>query len=284
VGTDKRGVGLKWCGSVRLASDARESAAFTASETTGLDWVARRPLERIAERGASQAYVDALVDRGDAVVHPLQLLARVLDEAAARGATLHHRTRVRALRPGAHHVDVETDRGTIRADHVIAATNAATRRLLPAAKSVRPVRAQALVAHVHPAPRWRRAVYATHGGDYWRSLPGSRVLLGGLRRIRQREENTRDANPTEVMQFALRAFLRDLVGPDTLVHVTHAWAGTMGFTRDGLPWVGRMPGTDRVAIVAGMNGHGMGWAPALAKNLVDHLADDAPPPPFSPGR
>jgi len=284
VGAEKAAVGLKWCGSVRLASDKTESTAFAVSEEAGLDWVTRQPLERVPERGHSRAYLDALVDRGDAVVHPLHLLALVLEEATARGAVIHHRTPVSAVRPGPDRVDVETDRGTIRADRVIAATNATTRRLFPAAKPVRPVRAQALVAKIHPAPRWRRAVYATNGGDYWRTLPGARVLLGGLRRMRQREENTRDASPTDVLQYALSAFLRDLVGPDSLIHVTHAWAGTMAFTSNGLPWVGRLPGAKRVAVVAGMNGHGMGWAPALAKDLVDHLTDGGPPPPFIPGR
>ncbi len=284
VGADKSGVGLRWCGSVRLASDATESRAFSASEAAGLDWVARRPLARVAERGHSQAYSDALVDRGDAVVHPLKLLARVLDEASALGVALHPHTHVRALRPAARHVDVETERGTIRANRVVLATSATVRRLLPAARPVRPVRAQALAAIVQPAPRWRRAVYATNGGDYWRTLPGGRVLLGGLRRLRRREENTRDTSPTEALQIALRAFLRDLVGPDALIQVTHAWAGTMAFTPDGLPWVGRVPGAARIALLAGLNGHGMGWGPALAKDLVDHLHDAAPPPPFKPGR
>ena len=154
----------------------------------------------------------------------------------------------------------------------------------PAPDPIRPVRAQALAARVVPSPRWRRAVYATHGGDYWRTLSGSRVLLGGLRRLRRREENTRDAAPTEALQIALRAFLRDLVGPEPVVHRTHAWAGTMGFTPDGLPWVGRLPGAARVAVLAGMNGHGMGWAPGLAESLVDHLAAGGPPPPFKPRR
>jgi len=284
VGADKGSVDLRWCGSVRLASDAAESASFSASAAAGLDWVARRTLDRVAERGHSQSYRDALVDRGDAVVHPLRLLARVLDEATRLGAVVHHRTRVERLRAVEHHVEIETDRGTIRAARVVLANNASARLLLPAARPVRPVRGQALAAQVHPSPRWRRPVYATHGGDYWRSLPGGRVLLGGLRRLRTREENTRDPNPTEVLQIALHAFLRDLVGRDAIVHVTHEWAGTMGFTPDGLPWVGRMPGAARVAIIAGMNGHGMGWAPALAKDLTDHLAGGAPPPPFDPGR
>jgi gamma-glutamylputrescine oxidase len=284
VGPAKASVGLRWCGSVRLASDASESRAFADSESAGLDWVARGDLDRVSERGASRAYIDALVDRGDAVVHPLKLLALVLDEARSHGAVLHQNTSVLELRPASHHVDLVTTRGSLRAERVVMATNAASRRLLPAARPVRPVRAQALAARVHPAPRWRRAVYATNGGDYWRTLPGGRVLLGGLRRMRRREENTRDSAPTEVLQIALRAFLRDLVGPEALIHITHAWAGTMAFTPDGLPWVGRIPGASRVAIIAGMNGHGMGWAPALAKDLVDHLAGDAPPPHFNPAR
>ena len=45
------------------------------------------------------------------------------------------------------------------------------------------------------------------------------------------------------------------------------WAGTMAFTPDGLPRVGPLPSAPGISVITGMNGHGMGWAPALAETL-----------------
>ena len=84
---------------------------------------------------------------------------------------------------------------------------------------------------------------------------------------------------TRGLQSTLARMLRRLVGRDARVEITHRWAGTMGFTKDGLPRVGAAPGRPRVHVLAGWNGHGMGWAPGCADAFAAHLAGDAPPPP-----
>jgi glycine/D-amino acid oxidase-like deaminating enzyme len=55
------------------------------------------------------------------------------------------------------------------------------------------------------------------------------------------------------------------------VPITNRWAGTMGFTADGLPIVGPVEGMPHVYACAGYNGHGMGFAFLSAKRLVDSL-------------
>ena len=67
------------------------------------------------------------------------------------------------------------------------------------------------------------------------------------------------------------------VGPDARIEVTHRWAGTMGFTPDGLPSVGLVPGIRGIHLFAGWNGHGMGWAPGLADLLASHLMGERAP-------
>lgn len=182
---------------------------------------------------------------------------------------------------------VRTATGSVLAERVIVATNAEFRRLVPGlAAAPRPVRAQALAAWVDPAPAWGRPTYATRGGEYWRRLPDGRVFLGGLRRLDARAENTGSGRPTALHQRALSAYLRRLVGRGARIEVTHRWAGTMGFTPDGAALVGRIPGRPRVHVLAGWNGHGMGWAPGAAAGLAAHLQGAGPPPPklYAPGR
>lgn len=185
-------------------------------------------------------------------------------------------------------IDVLTTRGTIRADRVVVCTNSDAQRLVPGAVAVRPVRAQALAAWIDPPVAWTRPTYATRGGDYWRRLPDGRVLLGGMRRVDRRAENTRAPGPSTPVQGALDELLRRLVGPGRRIVVTHRWSGTMAFTRDGVPYVGAVPlgGPRRAHVLAGFNGHGMGWAPGLATLLAASLQGAGPPPPtiYRPGR
>lgn len=44
------------------------------------------------------------------------------------------------------------------------------------------------------------------------------------------------------------------------VPITHRWSGTMGFSRDGLPIVGTLPGKPGALVAAGFTGHGFGFA------------------------
>lgn len=280
--------GLRWTGSVRLATDAGEAQAFTASAAARPGELRLAPSARITEAGTALPFEErALVDSGDGVVHPLRLLQAVLREAHDAGLRRFDQTPVRAIEPTRTRAHLTTDTTRITADHVIVCVNSAARLLLRRrAAAIRPVRAQALVAEVTPPPRWKRPVYATRGGEYWRPLPGGRVLLGGLRRIDRRRENTRDTRPTALHQRALDSYLRQLVGPEAAIQVTHRWAGTMAFTPDGLPWAGSLPGARRVHLLCGLNGHGMGWAPGLARRLVSDLCDRTRrlPAEFSPGR
>jgi len=60
--------------------------------------------------------------------------------------------------------------------------------------------------------------------------------------------------------------------------VTHRWAGTMGFTADGLPLVGLVPGFRRIHVCAGYTGHGLGFAVNAASALVRQMFDSQPLP------
>ena len=53
------------------------------------------------------------------------------------------------------------------------------------------------------------------------------------------------------------------------VPVTHRWSGTMGFSRDGLPIVGAVPGMSGVFAGAGFTGHGFGFAWRSGQALVE---------------
>jgi gamma-glutamylputrescine oxidase len=277
---------IDWTGSVRLASDAGEAACFDATARRGLDGVRAEPLARVPERGGVPCLA-ALADDGDGMTNPLRLLAAVIRESSSRGVRRHDGTPATSVRRSRDRVVVATTSGRVIARRVVVATNSEARFLLGRdVVPVRPVRAQALAAVVDPAPRWTRPVYATRGGDYWRPVADGVVLLGGLRRLDKRAEATRSTDAAPRLQQALTRMLRRLVGPGSRIRVTHRWAGTMGFTRDGLPFIGAVPGRRGVHLFAGWNGHGLGWSPGFAEALAADLVGDGPsvPATFRPRR
>lgn len=71
------------------------------------------------------------------------------------------------------------------------------------------------------------------GFDYWQQLPDGRVAAGGLRDRFAEEEWGQPAVPTEHVQGALEAMLRERTG--VRAPVTHRWAGTVAFTSGSDP-------------------------------------------------
>ncbi|MFL9891777.1 NAD(P)/FAD-dependent oxidoreductase [Paraburkholderia sp. RL17-381-BIF-C] len=69
--------------------------------------------------------------------------------------------------------------------------------------------------------------------------------------------------------------------------ITHAWAGFVDSTPDGVPGVGEMPGTPGLILAAGFSGHGFGIGPG-AGHLIADLATGAEPivdpTPYRPSR
>lgn len=279
-------VALRITGSLRLAADAAEDADFAASAK-----LLAPEVEHLGRTQVPPAYraldpAGGLVDPGDGEVHPLRLARAVFARAEAAGAFVFERSPVAAIEASADGVVVRTPSGSVTARAAIVTTNAWIPSLLPRGPAVRPVRAQMLAARVDPLPAFDRPVYYRRGADYWRTLADGTLLLGGLRALGGAAEETDDARPASPVQDGLDALLARLVGPDARVRVIARWAGTMGFTPDGLPAAGLAPGHDRVHVLGGFNGHGMGWGAGLARALAQGLLGQASPldPAFDPSR
>jgi glycine/D-amino acid oxidase-like deaminating enzyme len=87
--------------------------------------------------------------------------------------------------------------------------------------------------------------------------------------------HTHDLHPG--IQARLTEWLATLAPPTDEELVAHRWAGTMAWTRDRLPLVGRVPGRDRVWAALGYSGHGLPAAPLAAAILTARLNGEEPP-------
>ncbi|HEX4744524.1 MAG TPA: FAD-dependent oxidoreductase [Candidatus Limnocylindria bacterium] len=196
----------------------------------------------------------------DGELHPVRLLHGIARAAAGHGAAIHEDTRATAVTAGR----VVTATGTVRADTVVVCAGAWTEGIVASSRVV-PIRGQMLATAPLGRRVFERPAYADRGYRYWRQTPDGRVVVGGWRFLAFDEEVGDADETTAIIQGALEAFLRER-GVDA--PVTHRWAGTMEFSHDGLPYLGRR--ADGVWVCGGFTGHGNGFAYAAA-DLVASL-------------
>lgn len=223
----------------RIAAQVRGAVRFTgslriaASEAERADCEAQRA-QMVADGLACEPY-DGPEGRGiliptDAVMQPLRRCRTLASFALQRGAQLHARTRAIEVVPGI----VRTDRGSIRARHVIVCVDGRLEGLLPAlAGTVRTARLQMLATAPAPEVRFTRPVSTRYGYDYWQQLPDGSVLLGGGRDRTPDTEWTTDSTPSATIQEYLTQTLRERLG--VRAEVTHRWGAAVAYTESGLP-------------------------------------------------
>jgi glycine/D-amino acid oxidase-like deaminating enzyme len=69
--------------------------------------------------------------------------------------------------------------------------------------------------------------------------------------------------------------------------ITHAWAGFVDSTPDGVPGIGEVPGMPGLILAAGFSGHGFGIGPGAGHLIADLATGAAPivdPKPYRPSR
>ena len=113
---------------------------------------------------------------------------------------------------------------------------------------------------------FERPAYANRGYRYWRQRADGSLLVGGWRDTAVEEEVGEEERTTPRIQQQLEDFLREHCAD---AKVTHRWAGTMGFSHDALPYVGRLD--SGVFVNAGFTGHGMAFATATGELVADLL-------------
>jgi gamma-glutamylputrescine oxidase len=245
---------LAWNGSAQIAGDDEEWAEVRES--------AER-LKKEAVRVRVTPEDRAAIYEEDGELHPVRYVRGLARVAVAAGARLHEGTRAIAVTKG----EVRTARGRVRAGAVVVCVNAYSRHLVPL--RVRPVRGQMLATAPVARRVFDRPAYANRGYRYWRQRADGSLLVGGWRDTAAEEEIGEEERTTALIQRQLDGFLHERC-PDA--RVTHRWAGTMGFSHDALPYVGRLE--TGVFVNAGFTGHGMAFATASSELVADVLAGE----------
>ncbi len=208
-------------------------------------------------------------------IHPAKLLTGMCKLARSLLVLVSTGTRVLTVRRDMTNAEapvftIETSRGTVRAGHVISATNAYTdaaqpwlrRRLVPVISEMIATEdvGENMVRSLMPS----LSMYSEslQLGYYYRPSPdGKRILLGGRRM---------NPNPT-VSRDRLKVGLRSIFPQLADVRVTNHWFGFVAFPFDQLP---KLAVNDGVIYPSGYCGSGTVWARWLGQKAAQMVLGD----------
>lgn len=239
-------------------------------------------VEYLRDDPLDRGYYGALHSPDDVGLNPVRLVELLL---SLSGATTYSGEEVYKIEPSGGKIVVQTPARVIKASRVILLVNAFLPGLIPQlAPLLDVIRGQALVTRPLKESIISKLCYANYGYEYFRQLPDGRFLIGGCREPFYPIEKGYGDLLTPPVQTALTSYLRDRFPDVAGAAIDYRWAGSMAFTRDGLPIVGEVEDRPGVFFGAGCNGHGLGYSLALSKILVDVATDDAEPGIFAANR
>ena len=265
-------------GSEHELTELKRSAELMAKRGIPVTMVDER---HIAEHLGARAFFGGVLYHDDGECHPVKLVRGI---AKLSGAQLFPHHEVFQLETAGDMVRVHTQQRVFRASFVVMATNGYSRLLHPwFADKIYPTRGQILVTEP-VAPMMSAPCYCNHVLDYFRQLPDGSVLIGGFRQLAKETEVGVADEPNPEIHEALEAFLKRHFESLAQAKIAYRWAGIMGFSQDGLPMIGSLPGQPQIYFVGGFTGHGMGQAFRVSQVLADVMLKGASAGPYSARR
>jgi glycine/D-amino acid oxidase-like deaminating enzyme len=211
-------------------------------------------IERESLSVDSPAFRGAVFYRDAATVQPARLVRALRRAALAAGVQIHERTPVLAVDGSV----ARCDRGAVRAEEIVIATNASAAVRWPAARRVAVFRSAIVltepVPDLHQRIGWEGSEAISDARtylSYFRLTNDNRVLMGSASGDYPRAED------------ALRQYFPQLAD----VKIASRWEGAIDVSSDRLPVVGTVAGT-RVHYAAGFTGNGVGPSWLVGKTLA----------------
>lgn len=218
----------------------------------------------------------ALLNPHDAAINPWEMVRRMYDKLMQKHGdliTLTEHAEVTEIVEGA----VYTAEAMYPCEAVLVCTNAWARELLPRLGSlVSPNRGQ-MMALDAPGVTLNASYYLNRGSEYIRQTLDGTIILGGKRTFREADERTSSDAVTIEIQAELEHYAHTVLKTDFTVK--SRWAGTMGFSPNGLPIIAKadeLPGN--VWFCGGLTGHGMSLGARTAQAAVMAMLDEEEAP------
>lgn len=228
-------------------------------------------VDRLERRGGGRLG-DSLFDPACASVHPAKLVRGLARAAEQRGIVIAEQTRVTDW--SAH--EVSTDRGTVRCDRLVVATEAWGATLPPSKRRLLPL--YSLMVATEPLPesvwddigllRGETVTDFRHLLVYGQRTADDRLAFGGRGARYHAGSAIRPAlDRSDRVHAHLRTAIDGLFPAAAGARITHRWGGPIGVPRDWHPTV--LPRRDGVVFAGGYVGDGV-----AASNLAGRTIGD----------
>jgi glycine/D-amino acid oxidase-like deaminating enzyme len=267
-----------------IPCEARQNGTLRAAVRAKHAAAVRATTEQLMRRGApvefldgpavtrftgTDRYVAAMLDKRGGDLNPLSFARGLARAAIAAGTRVHSRTRVGAIASTDGAWRLETSRGSVRAAHVVIATNGYTDGLWPQLRGTIVPLFGAIAATERLSDAACRAIMPMRSvlyesgaiTVYYRIDAQQRLLIGGRGPMRE------IAAPAAVPH--LTAYARKLWPVLEGVDWTHGWGGRLAMTRDHYPHV-HEPARG-VLICLGYNGRGVAMATTMGAQLARRI-------------
>lgn len=290
--------GLSICGGLHVARDAQRLAELGAAAAAWRLRGARCEQLDAAGIAGTEPGLRTAVERGAIVgglflpeetqIRPPRHLEALLASCRSRGVDITDDASVDTIAVVDRRIDgVEVShqgggRETVRAATYCLAAGAWSGRLASVFGSkleTRPIRGQ-IALFAFPRPVLTRVVNV--GLDYLVPRDDGRVLVGSTL-----ENAGFDAGTTEEAIVRLRGVATTLLGDLSSARLERSWAGLRPGSSDGLPSIGRMPGSENGFVAAGHFRAGLHQSTGTAVLIADIVTGVKPsidPTPFAPER
>jgi glycine/D-amino acid oxidase-like deaminating enzyme len=258
----------------RMQAEVAEHRAYGFGEDD-LRWVDRDEAQAIVSVTEAEG---GLYSPHCAAIHPAKLVRGLARVVEASGVKIYEQTRVTEIQPGR----VVTDLGTVRADHIVRATEGFTPMLRGERRSIIPIYSLMIATEPLPGSFWdevglRRRETFSDGRRliiYGQRTADDRIAFGGrgapyhLGSKVKPEYDRNERVHADIHRTLVEIFpaLRD-------AQVTHRWGGPVGVPRDWYCSVGHDPATG-LAWAGGYVGDGVGTTNLSGRTLCDLISGD----------
>jgi glycine/D-amino acid oxidase-like deaminating enzyme len=253
----------------------RATAEVAEAREFGFGWADLRLLTAAAAReyAAATGVLGGTYTPHCAAIHPGRLVRGLAEAVLRRGVTVYERTPVTQILPGR----LVTPSGTVRARHVIRATEGFTAQLPGERRTVVPVYSLMIATEPLPESAWAQIGLADRPtfGDlrhliiYGQRTQDGRFAFGGRGAPYHLGSAIRPSFDRAPAVFtALRQTLAELFPALADAAVTHAWGGPIGVPRDWCASVGLDRSTG-VGWAGGYVGDGVATTNLAGRTLAD---------------
>ena len=271
------------------ANEIRESVKLLQESGYGSEWLTRDELRKLFKSQLPEKFLGARFYEKDATFHPGKFIFGLGEQIIQNNGKLFPKTQATSISENTDDLMIETSAGTIACHMVVLAANGYASLVYPYfQKKIEPVRGQIIATKPTEKRIPPMAMLTNFGYEYWQQTPDGRLVLGGMRwSAEDADVGKLDETPDPNVRKNLRNFMNSTFKNLGILTPTHNWAGIMGFSIDGLPIIGKLPGRNTILTAGGYTGHGMSFGflgGKILANIIQTGKTKEDIQLFSPGR